>query len=141
MLPKDRKSTKTAPPLPQSGRKPPLKLHARGRPVRRHVLIAGGGVAALEAMLALRHLSGDLLDIELLSPASDFHYRPLRTAEPFEGGRAPSYSLSELTRARSARHRLGSVTAVDPGSRAVQLSNGQSLDYDFLLLDGLSVCC
>jgi sulfide:quinone oxidoreductase len=85
-------------------------------------------------MLALRHLSGDLLDIELVSPASDFHYRALRTAEPFEDGRAPSYSLSELTRARGARHRLGGVTAVDPERRAVQLANAQSLDYDFLLL-------
>jgi sulfide:quinone oxidoreductase len=100
----------------------------------KYALIAGGGVAALEAMLALRHLSGHLLDIELVSPASDFHYRPLRTAEPFEDGRAPSYSLSELTRARGARHRLGGVTAVDPDRRAVQLANGQSLDYDFLLL-------
>ncbi|GAH44941.1 unnamed protein product, partial [marine sediment metagenome] len=85
-------------------------------------------------MLALRHLSGDLLDIELVSPASDFHYRPLRTADPFEGSRAPTYSLPELTTARGARHRLGGVTAVDAESRAVQLANGQSLDYDFLLL-------
>jgi sulfide:quinone oxidoreductase len=85
-------------------------------------------------MLALRHLAGDLIDIELVSPASDFHYRPLRTAEPFEDRRAPSYLLSELTTARGARHRLGAVTAVDPESRAVRLANGESLDYDFLLL-------
>ena len=49
------------------------------------IVIAGGGVAALEACLALRDvLSAADLDITLLSPAERFDYRPLSVLEPFE---------------------------------------------------------
>jgi sulfide:quinone oxidoreductase len=36
------------------------------------VLIAGGGVAALEALIALRELAGDRLDLTLLAPEPHF---------------------------------------------------------------------
>jgi len=85
-------------------------------------------------MLALRHLAGDLVEVELVSPASDFHYRPLQTVEPFEDDSAPRYSLSELTMSRGARHRIGSVTVVDPKSSTVWLTSGDSIDYDSLLI-------
>ena len=49
----------------------------------RHVLVAGGGVAGLEALLALRHLAGDRVELSLLSPRADFSYRPMAVAEPF----------------------------------------------------------
>ena len=47
------------------------------------VLIAGGGVAALEGALALRELAGDRVRIKLLAPDSLFVYRPSRVKEPF----------------------------------------------------------
>ena len=50
---------------------------------RTHVLVAGGGVAGLEALLALRHLAGDRVDLSLLSPRADFSYRPMAVAEPW----------------------------------------------------------
>jgi sulfide:quinone oxidoreductase len=53
-----------------------------------HVLIAGGGVAALEATLALRSLAEDRVEIELLAPDVDFVYRPMAVAEPFRQGEA-----------------------------------------------------
>jgi NADH dehydrogenase FAD-containing subunit len=37
-------------------------------PGRARVLIAGGGVAGLETLLALRALAPDLLDITILTP-------------------------------------------------------------------------
>src|SRR4051794_41558931 len=40
------------------------------------VLIAGGGVAALEAVLALRALAGERVRLELLAPGEDFVQRP-----------------------------------------------------------------
>jgi sulfide:quinone oxidoreductase len=48
------------------------------------VLIAGGGVAALEAVLALREHAGERVRIELLSACEHFRYRPLQVLEPFE---------------------------------------------------------
>jgi NADH dehydrogenase FAD-containing subunit len=48
-----------------------------GEPHR--VLIAGGGVAGLDALLALRALAGDRVALTLVSPAPDFVYRPPRS--------------------------------------------------------------
>ena len=47
------------------------------------VLVAGGGIAALEAALALRKLAGDRIELELLSSAKHFVYRPHQILEPF----------------------------------------------------------
>ena len=44
------------------------------------VLVAGGGVAGLEALLALTDMAAARVDITLLSPQEDFVYRPLAVA-------------------------------------------------------------
>ena len=46
------------------------------------VLVAGGGVAALEATIALRALAPDLVQVELLAPNEEFAYRPLAVTLP-----------------------------------------------------------
>ena len=55
------------------------------------VVIAGGGVAGLEALLALQDLAGDRASLTLVAPQPDFLYRPLLVEEPFDLGsrRAP----------------------------------------------------
>ena len=68
---------------------------------RHRVLIAGGGVAALEAMLALRKLAEDRVDIELLAPDQDFFYRPLAVGEPFGRGGTLRFERSTLGGLRS----------------------------------------
>ena len=52
------------------------------------VLVAGSGVAGLEALLALRKLAKDRVELELLCPQQVLNYRPLTVAEPF-GAREP----------------------------------------------------
>jgi succinate dehydrogenase/fumarate reductase flavoprotein subunit len=42
-----------------------------------NVLIAGGGVAALEASLALQSFGDDRLDVRLLAAEPRFWYRPV----------------------------------------------------------------
>jgi sulfide:quinone oxidoreductase len=54
-----------------------------GRGASFRVVIAGGGVAALEALLALRRLAAGQVSIELLSAEPQFWYRPLAVVEPF----------------------------------------------------------
>ena len=54
-----------------------------GKPV---VLVAGGGVAALETLLALRALARDRVELVLVAPDVDFVYRPLLVDEPFLAG-------------------------------------------------------
>lgn len=98
------------------------------------VLIAGGGVAALEAMVALRALAGERVEIELLAPDSDFFYRPLSVAEPFGVGEVHRFDLASLAWDCGARHKLGSVVAIDAEERWVRTSRGARFDYDVLLL-------
>ena len=68
-----------------------------------HVLIAGGGVAALEALMALRDLAGDRVDITLVAPETTFTYRPMKVAEPFYVGHAHAYGLIDIARDHGAR--------------------------------------
>ena len=57
---------------------------------RLHVVIAGGGVAAVESLLALRELAGRRVQITLLSPERRFLYRPVTVAEAFDRDEAHS---------------------------------------------------
>jgi sulfide:quinone oxidoreductase len=98
------------------------------------VLVAGGGVAALEATLALRALAAELVDIELVAPEDDFTYRPLAVAEPFLVGEARRFPLRSLVEAAGASLRRGTVTGVDPGFRVVATAEGEEIGYDALLL-------
>ncbi len=102
---------------------------------RHRVLIAGGGVAALEAMVALRTLAEDRVDIELLSPDQDFFYRPLAVAEPFGRGGALRFDLRALATGCGARHRLrlARIGGRRPSTRQGR-AKGESLPYDSLLL-------
>ena len=50
---------------------------------RSRVVIAGGGVAAIEGLLRLRWLVGGAVDITLLAPREEFAYRALSVKEPF----------------------------------------------------------
>ena len=44
------------------------------------VLIAGGGVAALEALMALRELAEERVALELVTPTPELAYSPLAVA-------------------------------------------------------------
>jgi len=99
-----------------------------------HVLVAGGGVAALEAMVALRKLAGELVDVELVSPDTDFFYRPLSVAEPFGLGQVLRFDLASLARGCGARHSLGSLVAVRAEDKRIWTSRNASFPYDALLI-------
>jgi len=102
--------------------------------VATRVLIAGGGVAALEAALALRALAEDRVRVELLAPEPQFWYRPLAVAEPFDLGEVRRFELAELAAAAGATFSPGALTGVDAGSRQAQTSTGNSVPYDVLLV-------
>jgi len=97
------------------------------------VLIAGGGVAALEAALALRALAEERVSVELLGPEPHFWYRPLSVAEPFELGEARHFELAELASAAGATFSLGTLLGVDAARREAHTSVGD-LPYDVLLI-------
>ncbi|MEX2031768.1 MAG: FAD/NAD(P)-binding oxidoreductase [Dehalococcoidia bacterium] len=107
----------------------------RRRPSRADkVLVAGGGVAALETALALRELAQGRVEVELLAPGYEFVYRPLAVAEPFHTGSIHRFDLAGLTQAAGARHRLGSLTAVYPKKHLARTTKNDLLEYDALVL-------
>jgi sulfide:quinone oxidoreductase len=101
---------------------------------RFRVVIAGGGVAGLEGLLALREHAGDRIDITLLAPDEEFHLRPLSVTEPFERTRARSFPLREIARQHDAHFRHAALEAVDPERRVAVTGTGDELEYDALLL-------
>src|SRR3954447_3763247 len=98
------------------------------------VLIAGGGVAGLEALLALRDLAGDRVAITLLAPESEFAYRPMATAVPFARGHMQRHRLAEAAEGAGAEFVRGALAEVDPEARSVTTADDRTLSYDALLV-------
>ncbi|MFN8218298.1 MAG: FAD-dependent oxidoreductase [Solirubrobacterales bacterium] len=98
------------------------------------VLVAGGGVAALEAVLALQELAADRLAIALLTPRRRFEYTPLAVAEPFDLGRAHRFELTEIMRERGVEPIVDALAAVDPARREARTASGQLVSFDALLV-------
>jgi sulfide:quinone oxidoreductase len=98
------------------------------------VLIAGGGVAGLETLLALRALAGDLVDLELLAPEPAFWYRPLAVAEPFGAGDAHHFELAEIAGGAAARFTLDQLASVDADANLARTGHGVEIDYDALVI-------
>jgi sulfide:quinone oxidoreductase len=98
------------------------------------VLIAGGGVAALEAALALRALAEDRVSVELFAPEPHFWYRPLAVAEPFELGEVKRFELAQLTARIGASISLGALASVDASKHEGYTTAGVAVPYDVLLI-------
>jgi len=98
------------------------------------VVIAGGGVAALETLIALREHARDRVAITLLAPETSFSYRPMTVAEPFAMGHAQSYELARIAERFDAQLVQDVVAEVAPLERAVRTGSGKVISYDHLVL-------
>jgi sulfide:quinone oxidoreductase len=101
---------------------------------RFEVLIAGGGVAALEAALALRNLAGERARLTLLAPDQEFVYRPLTVREPFGYAVAERHPLARIASAVDMRLIKGSFAWLDRTAQIVHTESGRQLRYDALML-------
>jgi sulfide:quinone oxidoreductase len=98
------------------------------------VLIVGGGVAALEAALALRDLCGERIATTMISPNPEFVYRPMTVREPFGHAEAQRYSLAEIARDIDVKLLSDAFKWLDGERRVVHTEQGEQLSYDALLL-------
>jgi len=98
------------------------------------VVIVGGGVAALEAALALQELAPSLVEVEIVTPEHDFAYRPLLVAEPFGAGGLRTFPLRRLAADTGATLVEAVVTGVDSDRHVVRTAAGDELPFDLLLL-------
>ncbi|MGO9972193.1 MAG: NAD(P)/FAD-dependent oxidoreductase [Solirubrobacteraceae bacterium] len=102
---------------------------------RKHVVIAGGGVAALEAVLALHELAGHIVDMTLVTPDSQFLYRPVTVAEAFDRGEARSYSITQLVIDRVGGDIVpGTLKEVHVDEHVIVTSAGERVRYDALVI-------
>ena len=97
-------------------------------------VIVGGGVAGLETLLALDDLAGDRVSLTLVAPQPDFVYKPLLVEEPFDLGPAERHELGPLAEEKGARFVQRAVTAVRPEAHIVELGDGLTLEYDYLVV-------
>ncbi|UGS34504.1 hypothetical protein DSM104329_00882 [Capillimicrobium parvum] len=113
------------------------RKHLRGRAERaRHVVVAGGGIAGLETVLALRRLAGDHVRLTLVTRAALMVERPAAVAEPFP--RAIAFNSNHDVRAFA--HDQGVDLVFDrlvevhgPG-RTVLLASGRRPSFDALVI-------
>jgi sulfide:quinone oxidoreductase len=116
---------------------------AAGRPTRSmgsvdgrdfSVLIAGGGVAALEAALTLADVADGRTRVELLASEPFFWYRPTAVVEPFGLGEARHFDLGLLAERAGAGMTLGTLAEVDADAHVAKTTAGAEISYDALLI-------
>jgi sulfide:quinone oxidoreductase len=108
------------------------KLHAVHQ--RPKIIVAGGGVAGLEALLALHSHLGGTVELELLAPDPEFHYRPISVAEPFGFGEVRRLELARVAADQGAHLRAGALAGVDAVAGIALTDRGERLAYDYLLV-------
>ncbi|MEA2410329.1 MAG: sulfide:quinone oxidoreductase [Thermoleophilaceae bacterium] len=114
------------------------------------VVIAGAGVAGLEALLALHALAGDLVEVTLLAPEAKFTNRPMSVNQPFKPKRVRGLDLATVAAELGARWHRGTLDRVDHARHLAVSGAGEELAYDQLVLalgarpdvrwDGMSYC-
>src|SRR4051794_30113605 len=99
-------------------------------PTPLRILIAGGGVAAAEAALALYALARGRVTIDLLAPGDELVEKPQSVLSPFTGPPAPRVPLDKLP----VRRHASALAAVDADAHEVRTTDGGRLGYDRLIV-------
>ena len=102
---------------------------------RLRVVIGGGGVAAIEALLALRALCGRRVEVTVIAPEREFIYRPVTVAEAFDRAQARTFDLADLVGERAVdRIVWDTVIDVDSDDQTVLTGSGDRVSYDALIV-------
>jgi sulfide:quinone oxidoreductase len=98
------------------------------------IVIAGGGFAAIETMLALRALLGDGVRLSLVSAEPHLVFRPTATVEAFAGSPPLVYDLRAIAEDLGATFHVARLESVASSAHYVRLSSGSRVPYDVLVL-------
>jgi sulfide:quinone oxidoreductase len=100
------------------------------RGARQRVLIAGGGIAGVEAALALHDLAADRIEVGLHDPRREFVFKPFAVGEPYGAARIFHCDLRELAEGCGASFHADGIVAIDAGRRIAVTRDGARLSYD-----------
>ncbi len=98
------------------------------------VLIAGAGIAGIEATLALGAFAGSAVHVRLIDPGRRFRVPATATGRAFGVGNGIDHPLADVAARAGATLTQGRVAAVDPERHLAMLSGGQLLTYDALIV-------
>ena len=90
-------------------------------------------MAGLEALLGLRAMAGDRVNLTLAAPDRDFSYRPLAVAEPFALGHAYRVPLSQFADDAGAQLVVDATVGIDDAAGKVRLRDGGERSFDALI--------
>src|SRR5512133_266943 len=97
------------------------------------VTIAGGGIAALECVLALRDLAPGAA-IELVAPISESPYRPLSVLVPFAFAGGREIDLTRFASEQGASLVKDTLVAVDAERHTLRTGRGEERSFDLLVV-------
>src|SRR5271166_6109150 len=109
-------------------------MNMQGTHPRLRVVIAGGGIAALEALLALAQLAPELTATTVIAPNADFSYRALTVGEPFAYPPARHYPLAPIVKDAGAELLVDELVGVDTERQLALTKAGGEIAYDALLI-------
>jgi sulfide:quinone oxidoreductase len=98
------------------------------------VVVAGGGVAALEAVLALHELAGRRVAVTLLTSSAEVVIRPMAVREPFDDRGPDRFAIAPILDELGAAQVVDDLASVDPASRTVTTTSGEVVAYDALIV-------
>jgi sulfide:quinone oxidoreductase len=98
------------------------------------VVVAGGGPAAVEALLALRAMAGERVALELIAPGAELIVQAYEVLAPFHEGREHRYPLARVAADLNVHVVRDALASVDPEARTVALRSGAERGYDALIV-------
>src|SRR5829696_948291 len=98
------------------------------------LVIAGAGVAGLEALTALAAIAPGRFDTTVLAPNDEFKIQAWSVEEPFARPRSDSWSVDTICADHGATRLEDGLAQVDAPARRVTTTAGAELEYDSLLV-------
>jgi sulfide:quinone oxidoreductase len=100
----------------------------------RRVVIVGGGIAALEAALALHDLAGNRVRVTVIAPEPEFMLRPQDIVWPSARGHRSRVALERFMGELGGSFRRTSTLSIDAELRTVRCATGPDEHYDALIV-------
>ncbi len=101
---------------------------------RPRIVIVGGGIAALESVLALRSLVGDTADITVIAPNAVLEYQPYSVLLPFGSTIKHQVNLQDVFDETRVAHIKAGINCIKPIENVAVTDSGEVVPYEFLIL-------
>jgi sulfide:quinone oxidoreductase len=109
-------------------------MATQGSDSKLRVVIAGGGIAALECALALKELAPEQTAVTVLAPNAEFVIRPMTVREPFSYPQARRYPLADVVADAGGELIADELAWVDTTKRVAHTHAESELEYDALVI-------